>query len=227
MTPLLQSVKYARGSLSVLNQLNLPYESAYEPVLTVEDGWAQIREMKVRGAPAIAIVAALSLAVEVQAMRGAGSLPATTAAFVQLVDAKWEHLKTSRPTAVNLFDAAHKLTALVHATAPSATSVDALAQVLIEAAEKMLEDDVQDNKNMGKHGGAFIRALVQQQKLVMLTHCNTGSLATAGYGTALGVIRYLHEQGQIEHVYCTETRPYNQASASTIAKQTTGLMLCF
>ena len=82
--------------------------------------------------------------------------------------------------------------------------------------EKFLSRDIADNRAIGGHGAAAILAGVDEtRKVTVLTHCNTGALATAGYGTALGVVRALHEAGRLEHVYCTETRPYNQGSRLT------------
>jgi methylthioribose-1-phosphate isomerase len=127
-----------------------------------------------------------------------------------------EYLKTSRPTAVNLFDAAAKLWALIESTAKEAKEPATVVYAYIEAAEKMLVDDVQDNKNIGRLGAEYITNHVKDKgEIAVLTHCNTGSLATAGWGTALGIIRDLHANGQLKHAYCTETRPYNQGSRLT------------
>ena len=76
--------------------------------------------------------------------------------------------------------------------------------------ESMLADDIATNKRIGDNGAIAIVKQVNKNKIRVLTHCNTGSLATAGYGTALGVIRSLFKNDQLDHAYCTETRPYNQ-----------------
>lgn len=89
---------------------------------------------------------------------------------------------------------------------------------VISEAERLFIEDVTNNKKMGKNGAQRLMEPfkgTETKKISVLTHCNTGSLATAGYGTALGVIRALHEQGLLEHAYCTETRPYNQGSRLT------------
>lgn len=89
---------------------------------------------------------------------------------------------------------------------------------VITEAERLFVEDVANNKKMGKNGAQRLMKPFEgtdTKKISVLTHCNTGSLATAGYGTALGVIRALHEQGLLEHAYCTETRPYNQGSRLT------------
>ncbi|KAG2561416.1 hypothetical protein PVAP13_8KG157200 [Panicum virgatum] len=171
-----------------------------------------IRDMVVRGAPAIAITAALALAVEVSDLDFTGT-PAEAASFVSK---KLEYLVSSRPTAVNLSDAATKLQTLVSKTAENAKDAKAIFQVYIEVAETMLIDDVADNKAIGSHGSLFLqRQLGNSKNISVLTHCNTGSLATAGYGTALGVIRALHSAGVLEKAFCTETRPFNQGSRLT------------
>ena len=82
----------------------------------------------------------------------------------------------------------------------------------IASFEAMLEEDISTNKKIGDYGAAEILSKVGKSSVRVLTHCNTGSLATAGYGTALGVIRSLHFQKSLDHAYCTETRPYNQGT---------------
>ena len=164
------------------------------------------------GAPAIAIVAALSVAVELH-KRVFGSV----AELVAFVKERLEYLKTSRPTAVNLFEAAGRLAALADTLAGD-TPDDAAAvkQGLIGAMEGMLAADISDNKAIGAFGrDAILAAAPAGEAVRVLTHCNTGSLATAGYGTALGVIRALHESGRLEGAFCTETRPYNQGARLT------------
>jgi methylthioribose-1-phosphate isomerase len=171
--------------------------------------------MKTRGAPAIAIVAALSLAVDVHARFENGEFE-TVDQVVKFLHESLEYLKTSRPTAVNLFDAAAKLWALIEATAKDAKEPATVVNAYLEAAEQMLVDDVKDNKNIGKYGAEYILENAKNKESIsVLTHCNTGSLATAGWGTALGIIRDLHANGNLQHAYCTETRPYNQGSRLT------------
>jgi len=113
---------------------------------------------------------------------------------------------------------AGKLKAVVDAEAGSAETV---VGRYVEAAEKMLVDDVKDNENIGRFGAEWILGNAEvgegevKGRVAVLTHCNTGSLATAGYGTALGIIRSLHSGSNLTHTYCTETRPYNQGSRLT------------
>ncbi|GER36077.1 methylthioribose-1-phosphate isomerase [Striga asiatica] len=209
----LQSIRYKRGSLQLLDQRKLPLETIYLEIRKSEDGWVAIKDMVVRGAPAIAIAAALSLAVEVSNLEAFSGTAIDAAYFLSK---KLDYLVSSRPTAVNLSDAATKLKEIVHEAATTASEPQAVFQAYIEAAEVMLEDDVASNKAIGHYGAIFLQKQQGNPKtLSVLTHCNTGSLATAGYGTALGVIRALHEEGVLERAYCTETRPFNQGSRLT------------
>ncbi|KAI3914375.1 hypothetical protein MKW98_014982 [Papaver atlanticum] len=209
----LQAILYERGSLKLLDQRKLPLETIYLNIVDSNDGWNAIRDMVVRGAPAIAIAAALSLAVEAFNLQPYGGGPVDAASF--LID-KLDYLVSSRPTAVNLSDAATKLKEVISTSAAKATEGSLVIQDYIEAAETMLEDDVASNKAIGSYGASLIQArLTDSKKISVLTHCNTGSLATAGYGTALGVIRSLYAEGILEHAYCTETRPFNQGSRLT------------
>ncbi|MBA0820366.1 hypothetical protein Gohar_021976, partial [Gossypium harknessii] len=164
--------------------------------------------MVVRGAPAIAIAAALSLAVEVSNFKDFNGTSEEAASFIEL---KLEYLVSSRPTALNLSDAAKKLIEITSNAASTTIMPESVFQAYIEAAEIMLDDDVASNKAIGSYGSRFL----QDQRISVLTHCNTGSLATAGYGTALGVICALHAEGVLERAYCTETRPFNLGSGLT------------
>lgn len=210
----LKSICYKPGSLQLLDQRKLPLETTYLEIRDTADGWSAIQEMVVRGAPAIAIAAALSLAVEVSNFSG---FDGSSAEAVTFLENKLDYLVSSRPTAVNLADAALKLKQVIaNALASSAAEPNSIFKAYIEAAENMLEDDVASNKAIGTFGSSLLRQQAKNpDKLSVLTHCNTGSLATAGYGTALGVIRALHTQGVLERAYCTETRPFNQGSRLT------------
>ncbi|OQO07483.1 Methylthioribose-1-phosphate isomerase [Cryoendolithus antarcticus] len=184
----------------------------YDEVYSAEDGWHAIREMRTRGAPAIAIVAALSLAVELQSTTLSDNAEEVQAFILE----KLQYLVTSRPTAVNLADASRKLQKVVSGAAERDESDGkSVAKTYCDAAAQMLVDDVSDNQAIGKHGAAWITKTAGEGQVSVLTHCNTGSLATAGYGTALGVIRSLHSNGQLKRAFCTETRPYNQGSRLT------------
>ncbi|KAM4087597.1 hypothetical protein ACB094_07G006800 [Castanea mollissima] len=209
----LQSIRYNPGSLQLLDQRKLPLEAIYLNIKDAKDGWSAIRDMVVRGAPAIAIAAALSLAVEVSNLQAFDGTPDNAASF--LIE-KLEYLVSSRPTAVNLSDAATKLKEVISNAAATTSEAQSVFQAYIQAAEIMLKDDVASNKAIGSYGARVLQHLLKDsKKLSILTHCNTGSLATAGYGTALGVIRAVHTEGFLERAYCTETRPFNQGSRLT------------
>ncbi|XP_072925099.1 methylthioribose-1-phosphate isomerase isoform X1 [Hemitrygon akajei] len=237
----LQALHYRRGSLSVLDQLLLPHRSEYRLVGGVRAGWEAIREMRVRGAPAIAIVACLSLAVELHGRKDLDKESIATFALESL-----DYLVTARPTAVNMARAAQHLAEFISQEVKRTDSTpENFKESLICRIESMMEKDIHDNHSIGSHGAEHILSKVETDKVTILTHCNTGSLATAGYGTALdskilqmaeiqrnkykmleelsslssslltGVIRSLWALGRLKHVYCTETRPYNQGARLT------------
>ncbi|XP_001604505.1 methylthioribose-1-phosphate isomerase [Nasonia vitripennis] len=207
----LQAIKWKSGKLEILDQLLLPAQSKYIEVTSVEDGWNAIYKMQVRGAPAIAIVGCLSLAVEIQ-----HKSYEDTKALLKDVKEKLEYLVTARPTAVNIKLAADDFTRLATNLSHDESSPEDMKKRIISEITSMLEKDVADNKAIGDHGAAeILKTHPNEKNLRIITHCNTGSLATAGYGTALGVIRSIHSNGKLEHAYCTETRPYNQGARLT------------
>lgn len=209
----LQAICYKRGSLQLLDQRKLPLETLYLDIRDATDGWHAIKDMVVRGAPAIAIAAALSLAVEVSNL---DAFDGSVFDAVSCLTMKLDYLVSSRPTAVNLSDAATKLKEVISKASATASEAKNIFEAFIDAAEIMLEDDVASNKAIGSYGADFLyQHGDDSKKLSVLTHCNTGSLATAGFGTALGVIRALYTEGVLERAYCTETRPFNQGSRLT------------
>lgn len=199
----LRAICYNNGQLQILNQLLLPKIFEYEDCSNCELAHDAIKQMKVRGAPAIAIVAALALACEVKAL----SFPSADELKLFILE-KLDYLCTSRPTAVNLFKMASEMKRLV------SENSDDLKSKFIQACEQFFQDDVEINRSIGNHG-AQVLLKNKESSVSLLTHCNTGSLATAGYGTALGIIRSLHELKKLDHVYATETRPYNQGARLT------------
>eukprot|EP00878_Enallax_costatus_P005791 GHUV01006072.1.p1 GENE.GHUV01006072.1~~GHUV01006072.1.p1 ORF type:complete len:713 (+),score=234.96 GHUV01006072.1:191-2329(+) len=220
----LQAIKYSDGKLQLLDQRLLPYEQVYLDVPDTTAAWQQIKDMVVRGAPAIGVTGALALAVHLIS-GGRGKQYSSVEACVRDIAATMDYLVTSRPTAVNLADSAVKLKAVAAqaASEPGATAESVTAAV-VEAAEATLEEDIAANKAIGAAGAAALLSAVAARgranarpggKVTVLTHCNTGSLATAGYGTALGVVRALHEMGKLERCYACETRPYNQGARLT------------
>ncbi|CAM4911987.1 unnamed protein product [Rotaria socialis] len=209
----LQSIRYQRGLLSILDQLKLPDESIYIPIHSVDDAWKAIHTMSIRGAPAIAVCGVLSLAVELHHSR---SKFESIAAVQHFVTDQLNYLSTARPTAVNMAEAA--ATIIDYLIPLSNKQVDLLLYIddLLDFMEKFLEHDLADNRSIGRYGAETIRNNNPTPKqLTVLTHCNTGSLATVGFGTALGVVRQLAANNDLKLVYFTETRPYNQGSRLT------------
>ncbi|KAL3943405.1 MAG: hypothetical protein SGBAC_002530 [Bacillariaceae sp.] len=237
----LQSLTYTNegGSspkLQVLDQLLIPHEKVYLDVPDVEKAWSVIREMQIRGAPLIAIVALLGLSVDLHTnQKTLTELDGMEdAAVLKYIQDKMAYLNTSRPTAVNLANAlAETEVALQKAATENkeGTLRKSLCKAVLEYSEFMLERDVSDNKAIGKFGAHAILEKTGKDKVDMLTICNTGSLATAGYGTALGVVRSLNESGNLNSISALETRPYNQGSRLTAfeimeEKMTGGQLIC-
>jgi len=221
----LRSIVYRGSELKIINQLLLPGELKYEDIRTTEDAFKAIKEMQIRGAPAIAILAMLSIAVESkdlnvlidrEKLRRLSKLD-----YLHYLKSQTDYLCSSRPTAVNIRNESDKLIKFYdqlidHTEIELEQSVD----MLIKEIEKLPEQDLNLNKSIGKHGADAIidywaskDASVQQFNV--LTICNTGSLATCGYGTALGIVRRLNELDKLKCCYATETRPYNQGSRLT------------
>lgn len=208
----LRSIKYENNELEILDQLLLPAISKYISIKGVEDGWKAINKMQVRGAPAIAIVGCLSLAIEITNGKYESKKD-----LRRDIEGKLNYLVSSRPTAVNMKKAADELLDFANKLSEDESiDVNEMISKFVHIIEAMLSSDISDNMAIGENGARNILSNVPGDNLVrILTHCNTGSLATAGYGTALGVIRSLYAQKRLEHVYCTETRPYNQGARLT------------
>jgi methylthioribose-1-phosphate isomerase len=189
----------ARGRVVMLDQRRLPFEEIY---LTYETGEAvagAIRDMVIRGAPAIGVAAAMGLAL--------GARRLTEADFAAAFPALCEVMAASRPTAVNLFWAIDRIKALVGA---HEGSLAALQDALDREAQRVYDEDIAINRAMGAHGAELFPEVA-----TVLTHCNTGGLATAGWGTALGVVRSAIAAGKRVAVFADETRPYLQGSRLT------------
>ena len=170
--------------------------------------------LQVRGAPAIAMVGAMSLVVELSNRED--SKLESKEQLRDFIDRNFEYLKTARKTACNLERAKSDVLKFFDEQAKNEDDVEKLRNAVINEIEKMLIVDKENNFKIGEHGTkAILKGKDKDSTVSILTHCNTGSLATAGYGTALGVIRKLHEMEQLEMAYCTETRPYNQGSRLT------------
>lgn len=167
----LEAIRFQPGSLHILNQLKLPHQTEYDEIKSAEDGWHAIKEMRTRGAPAIAIVAALSLAIELQITTTSDKAEEVAAFVIE----KLNYLVTSRPTAVNLADAARRLKRVVeNALKAESASGESVKTAYCDAAAQMLVDDVSDNEAIGKHGAEWITNAAGRKQLSVLTHCNTG-----------------------------------------------------
>ncbi len=192
-----------RGYVRMLDQTRLPSEIVHLEIRDVETMWEAIKMLRVRGAPAIGIAAAMGVVVGV-----AGEGDADPDAFRRRVAEVCDHLATSRPTAVNLFWALDRMRRVV-AQRPDA-SPTTLRQALLDEARAIRDEDAEMCRAIGQNG----RSLVTDGAGV-LTHCNAGGLATAEYGTALAVCYAAHEAGQSFRVYADETRPLLQGSRLT------------
>ena len=198
-----ETLRWRGGRLELIDQRRLPLEFEYVACTDAAQTAAAIRDMVVRGAPAIGCTAAYGVAVEAQ--RHAAS---ARAQFDAALEHAFAALAASRPTAVNLFWAIERMRAR-HAQLRGGP-VGAEAGALLELAQQMHGDDVAINRAMGAHGAALIADGAR-----IMTHCNAGALATAGHGTALGVIRSARDAGKRVSVIANETRPYLQGARLT------------
>lgn len=216
MSMTLEAIKYHpdQARLEILNQLLLPHQTVYEQITCVEDAWHAIKSMKVRGAPAIAIVGTLSVAQQLRKMGGEFS---NSTQIKETVSRSFDYLQSARPTAVNIAEAAERFKRQASLLSSEGLDAATCTERLLLEMESMLAEDFACNKAIGDHGANHILSKVGSdgRDVTILTHCNTGSLATAGYGTALGVVRSLFRTGRLQHAYCTETRPYNQGARLT------------
>ncbi|KAI0780074.1 eukaryotic translation initiation factor 2B [Fomes fomentarius] len=221
--PALTSIRTSEGKLEIVNQLLLPHTTEFIEIQTIDDAYDSIKSMKIRGAPAIASLAALAIADHLS--RGLQGSPApewleTTDALKQHVEGILAHLYTARPTAVNLGAATRRLSKKLHVSIEAGKDTRAVVQDLVEEAKEIDAEDVGRNKLMSKWGGEWLVEQVKSRggsgaNLNVMTVCNTGSLATSGYGTALGLITYLHETGKLQRAFFTQSTPYHQGSRLT------------
>ncbi|MEM7158910.1 MAG: S-methyl-5-thioribose-1-phosphate isomerase [Myxococcota bacterium] len=189
--------------LRLLDQRELPGAEKWIELDDVESVAHAIEDMAVRGAPAIGCAAALGLAA---ASNGFGN---DAAEFRRLVAQGCDRLAHTRPTAVNLFVALAQVREAIDAE-PAHADVAQLRQTLVRTATQHVEDDLASCLAMGEHGATLL-----PEQGTILTHCNAGALATAGYGTALGVIRRAHALGRGIRVLADETRPVLQGARLT------------
>ncbi|KAF9482152.1 Methylthioribose-1-phosphate isomerase [Pholiota conissans] len=238
MAPLI-SIKSNGDKLEIVNQLLLPHTTEFLEINSVEDAHDAIKTMKIRGAPAIASLAALSVAQYLTRGLKASHTPdylQSQEALKLHIDKILAYLFTSRPTAVNLGAATRRLTKLLDERVAVGKDTRTIAEDLIAESKAVADEDIGRNKEMAKWAGEWLLQRVKEQRLDasqglnVLTVCNTGSLATSGYGTALGMITYLHETGNLQKAYYTQTAPYHQGSRLTALElqtlQIPSVMIC-
>jgi methylthioribose-1-phosphate isomerase len=200
---MIQTLEWTDKGVRFIDQTKLPTEEVYVTCTTHEQVADVIRNMVVRGAPAIGVAAAMGIALGAK-----NSKAESSAEFKREFDAICELIGKTRPTAVNLFWAIRRMQAKLEPI--HACPMAQIKQTLIEEAQRMHAEDIAANQAMGRHGATLMPSTGG-----VLTHCNAGALATAGYGTALGVIRAAVEQGKKIHVFADETRPFLQGSRLT------------
>src|ERR1044072_7852274 len=200
---MIHTLEWTDAGVRFIDQTKLPTEEVYVTCKTHEQVADVIRNMVVRGAPAIGVAAAMGIALGVN-----NSKAESTGDLKREFDAICDLIGKTRPTAVNLFWAIRRLQDKFERIRMQ--SIPQIKQALIEEAQRTHAEDVGANQAMGRHGATLMPSVGG-----VLTHCNAGALATAGYGTALGVIRAAVEQGKKIHVYADETRAFLQGSRLT------------
>ena len=196
-----EAILWIDGVLYLLDQRVLPSREQFIKLENAPDTARAIQEMVVRGAPAIGITAAYGVVLAAQQHS-----KVSPTGWIEALRRDMETLSTSRPTAINLFWALEKMAERIERLDFTADPVPAL----LGLAKQIHRDDFNANHRMGKLGAELITGPTG-----VITHCNAGSLATGGHGTALGVIRSAWQQGRINHVYADETRPWLQGSRLT------------
>ncbi|MDD5543310.1 MAG: S-methyl-5-thioribose-1-phosphate isomerase [Acidobacteriia bacterium] len=205
---MIKTVEWVSEGVRMIDQLRLPVEEVYPVFRTCGEVAEAIRTMVVRGAPAIGVAAAMGIALGVKSAAGLDRKNS-----VAQFNTCCETLRTTRPTAVNLFWAIARMKKKFESLTSTPDGFDPreVAREMEKEALKIYEEDIACNKAMAEHGARLI-----PQDAAVLTHCNAGALATAGYyGTALGVIKAAHEQGKHISVWVDETRPYLQGARLT------------
>jgi methylthioribose-1-phosphate isomerase len=200
---MIQTLEWTDSGVRFIDQTKLPTEETYVLCKTHQQVADVIRNMVVRGAPAIGVAAAMGIALGVR-----NSTASTVGELKAELDEISDVIGKTRPTAVNLFWAIARMRDRFESL--RIRPLPQIKQALIEEARRMHAEDIAANQAMGRHGAALMPASGG-----VLTHCNAGALAPCGYGTALGVIRAAVEQGKKIHVYADETRPFLQGSRLT------------
>src|SRR6202046_5118315 len=200
---MIQTLEWTDQGVRFIDQTKLPTEETYVTCKTHEQVADVIRNMVVRGAPAIGVAAAMGIALGLKNAKAE-----TVGDLKRDLDQICDNMSKTRPTAVNLFWAIRRMQDKFERV--RIRPIAQIQQDLLEESRRMHAEDIAANKAMGRHG-----ATLMPNQGGVLTHCNAGALATAGYGTALGVIRAAVEQGKKIHVYADETRPFLQGSRLT------------
>lgn len=199
-----RTLEWTQEGVVMIDQRKLPAEESYPVFKTYQEVAQAIKDMVVRGAPAIGVAAAMGVAL------GAKQIETDDVRrFEQQFAEICQTLASTRPTAVNLFWAIERMKRVFHQHLPK-KDLGILKRALENEAVEMHQEDVELNRRMGSFGASLL-----SDKQKVLTHCNAGALATAGYGTALGVIRAAVEQGKKIHVFADETRPFLQGARLT------------
>ena len=197
---MIRAVEWLGDRLRLLDQTKLPHEQMFIDVDDYQDVIAAIRDMKVRGAPAIGVAAAYGIA-----LGGSRIKTANKDEFLAQMDRVVQAFAVSRPTAVNLYQAINRMK-----RAAEREGVAEIRKSLVNEAKRIHQDEVTATEKLSQLGAELIR-----DSFAVLTHCNAGALATAGYGTALGVIKAAKRQGKKVSVFATETRPLLQGARLT------------
>ena len=202
---MIPTLEWLPEGINFLDQTKLPLEETYVLATDYNQVAIAIRDMIVRGAPAIGVSAAMGVAIGID-RSAAASIDALTAEVAIICDT----LAATRPTAVNLFWGIDQVRSLYSDMAEDDTPIPLIKQAVVAKARSMYDEDIAACKQMGAHGASLL-----PRKGTVLTHCNAGALATCGYGSALGVIRSAIEQGHEIDVFADETRPFLQGARLT------------
>jgi methylthioribose-1-phosphate isomerase len=199
----LKTIEWINNRVRIIDQTALPSQLVYKDIGTAEDMFEAIKELRVRGAPAIGVAAAFGLYLGIRDVPDS----ATLETFIAQLEIKADFLISSRPTAVNLAWAIRRMRENAQS---SGQAIEEKKKALLVTAEKILEEDRQMCLSIGVHG----YELIKDCKAV-LTHCNAGGLATTEYGTALAPVYVAQEKGRLIRVYADETRPLLQGARIT------------
>lgn len=202
---MLPTIEWKGDSVVMIDQRKLPASEVYVTCKTANDVARAIKTMIIRGAPAIGVAAAMGVALGMRKSKATG-----TKQFATEFQKTCDLMAGTRPTAVNLFWAIDCMKRTFADAAQAGASVGEITDRLEAEARKIHDDDVASCRSMGAHGASLV-----PDAATILTHCNAGALATAGYGTALGVIRAAVEQGKKIAVLADETRPFLQGARLT------------